>query len=77
MPIDPGLHFQNYKNFLEYFWFYLLATAYMKKQYYELLFICEVTVTKVNFRFNKQLSEAATRVIYKRVIFLRNAGILF
>ena len=39
MPIDLGFHFQNCKHFLEYSGFYLLTTVYMKKRYWEFLFI--------------------------------------
>ena len=39
VPIDLGFHFQNCKHFLEYSGFYLLTTVYMKKQYWEFLFI--------------------------------------
>ena len=41
------------------------------------LFICKVTTTKVNFRFYKQCSQAATRLICKRAIFCQNASIVF
>ena len=41
------------------------------------LFIYEVTTIKVNFRSCKQCSQAETRLICERAIFLQNASIIF
>ena len=41
------------------------------------MFICGVKTTKVNFRLRKQCSQAATRLICERVIFVKNASIVF
>ena len=39
------------------------------------LFIYEVTAATVNFRFYKQCSQAATRLIWKQAIIAQNASI--
>ena len=41
------------------------------------LLICEVTTTKVNFRFYKQYSKTETRLVCKLPIFPQNASIAF
>ena len=41
------------------------------------MFICEVTTTKVNFRFDKQRSQDAASLICEWVIFAQNASIVF
>ena len=41
------------------------------------LFISKVTTTKVNFRFYKQRSQGATRLIWERAISAQNASIVF
>ena len=77
--VVPSYHLQNYKHLLEYFGLYLLTTVYTKKLYEEFLFlfICEVTMTKVNFRFHKQCSQAGARLFCKLAIFALNASSTF
>ena len=62
------------------FWVLPIAYSLYEKTILEIfvhLFICEVTTTKGNFRFYKQCSQTATRLICERAIFAPNASIVF
>ena len=49
----------------------------MKLSIFVYLLICKITSTKVNFRYYKQCSQAATRLICERSIFAQSASIVF
>ena len=62
------------------FWVLPIAYSLYEKTILEIfvhLFICEVTTTKVNFRFFKQCSQTTTRLVCERAIFAPSAGIVF
>ena len=69
---DP---FPKLQTFSQIFW----APHYEKKilGIFVYLFISKVTTTKVNFRFKKQPSQAATRLIWEQAIFAQNASTVF
>ena len=61
-----GVPFPKLQTFSEIFWaLYIDYSQYEKTilGIFVYLFIYEVTMTKVNFRFYKQCSQAATRLI--------------
>ena len=70
-----GDSFPKLQTFSQIFW----APHYEKKilGIFVYLFIYKVTTTKVNFRFKKQSSQAATRLTWEQAIFAQNASTVF
>ena len=68
--------FPKVKTFFGIFWVLPIDYSLYEKTIpgiFIYLFICEVTMTKVNFPFYKQCSQAASRFICKQAIFVQNA----
>ena len=62
--MDLEFHPENCNHFLKYFGLYILITVNAKTILgIFVLFIYEVTMTKVNFCFQKQCSQAVMRLI--------------
>ena len=60
-----GVPFENYKRFLEYLGLTTVSYGKTIQYIFVSLFLCEVTTTKVNLCFNKQCSQAVTRLLYR------------
>ena len=63
--------FPKLKTYSGIFWVLLIDYSLYEKTIpgnFVYLFICEVTTTKVNFRFYKWCSQAATRLICEQVV---------
>ena len=61
-----GVPFPKLQTFSEIFWALLIGYSQYEKTIlgiFVCLFIYEVTTTKVNFRFQRQCNQAATRLI--------------
>ena len=75
-----GVPFPKLQTFSGIFWVLPVDYSLYEKRLLGIFvyeFICKVTMTKVNFRFYKQFSQAATRLIFERAIFAQNASIAF
>ena len=72
-----GVPFPKLQTFSGTFWVLPVDYSLYEKTILEIfvyLFICEFTMTKVNFRFYKQCSQAATQLFCERAIFAQNAN---
>ena len=75
-----GVSFPKLQTFSEIFWALHIDYSQYKKTMpgiFVYLFIYKVTTTKVNFRFKKQSSQAATRLTWEQAIFAQNASTVF
>ena len=75
-----GVPFQKLQTFSGIFWVLPSDYSLYEKTIlgsFVYLFICQVTVTKVNIHFLKLCTEAATRLISEWAIFAQNTSIVF
>ena len=75
-----GVSFPKLQKFSKIFWALDIDYSPYEKTkpgIFVYLFIYEVTTTKVNFRFYKHCSQAATRLFSEQAIFAQNASIVF
>ena len=74
-----GVPFLKLQTFSRIFWVLSIDYSLYKKGIlgiFVYLFKCKVTMTKVNFRFYKQCSQAASRLICECAISAQNASIV-
>ena len=75
-----GVPFPKLQTFAEIFWALLIDCSHYEKIILGIcvyLFIYKVIMTKVNFHFQKQCSQAWTCLIWEGAIFAQNAITVF